>query len=97
EKGLDHTIINHRLSYSASAEENRILNPIRFVDTTGKVILTLPERITDTVYSNMDNPKIGKAFYVRDSLVQHGMDFSFKNKLALSDLHGIVERIIFPM
>lgn len=97
EKGLEHTIINHRLSYSASAGENRIFNPIRFEDITGNVILALPERSTDTVYSNVDNPIIGKAFYSGDSLVQHGMDFSLKNKLALSDLHGIVERIIFPM
>ncbi|WP_057937081.1 serine hydrolase [Algoriphagus resistens] len=97
EKGLEHIIINHRLSYSANAEENRIFNPIRFVDTTGNVILALPERITDTVYSNVDNPIVGKAFYSDDSLVQHGMDFSNRNKLALSDLHGIVKRIIFPM
>ncbi|WP_339698111.1 serine hydrolase [Algoriphagus aquimarinus] len=97
EKGLEHTIINHRLSYSASPEENRILNPIRFVDSEGIVLLEIPERSTETIYSNVDNPVIGKAFYAGDSLVNNGMDFTFKNKLALSDLHGVVERIIFPM
>ncbi|WP_223275891.1 serine hydrolase [Algoriphagus aquimarinus] len=97
EKGLEHTIINHRLSYSASPEENRILNPIRFVDSEGIVLLEIPERSTETIYSNVDNPTIGKAFYAGDSLVNDGMDFTFKNKLALSDLHGVVERIIFPM
>lgn len=97
EKGLEHTIINHRLSYSASPEENRILNPIRFVDSEGIVLLEIPERSTETIYSNVNNPVIGKAFYAGDSLVNDGMDFTFKNKLALSDLHGVVERIIFPM
>ena len=96
EKGLEQTIINHRLSFSASPEENRITNPVRFVDSVGNTILTIPERVTETDYSNVDNPVIGKAFYLEDSLVQHRMDFTFKNKLALSDLHGIVERIIFP-
>ncbi|MDR7128529.1 hypothetical protein J2X69_000861 [Algoriphagus sp. 4150] len=97
EKGLEHTIINHRLSFAASPGENRISNPIRFVDSSGNTILTLPERITESIYSNVDKPIIGKAFYDGDSLVQQGLDFTFKNKLALSDLHGIVERIIFPM
>ncbi|WP_339750861.1 serine hydrolase [Algoriphagus aquimarinus] len=97
EKGLEHTIINHRLSDSTSPEENRIFNPIRFMDSTGKVLLEIPERSTETIYSNVNNPIIGKSFYVGDSLVNDGMDFTFKNKLALSDLHGVVERIIFPM
>ncbi|PZX57896.1 serine hydrolase [Algoriphagus chordae] len=97
EKGLGHTIINHRLSYVASPEENRIVNPIRFVDSTGNVILELPERRTETTYSNVDNPTIGNVYYEGGSLVNHSMDFTFKNKLALSDLHGIVKRTIFPM
>ncbi|MEP0712206.1 serine hydrolase [Algoriphagus sp.] len=97
EKGLENSIINHRLSFSASPEENRIVNPIRFVDSAGKVILELPERSTDVVYSNVDNPTIGNAYYRGDSVVAQGMDFTFKNKLALSDLHGVVERMIFPM
>ena len=67
------------------------------MDSTGKVLLEIPERSTETIYSNVNNPIIGKSFYVGDSLVNDGMDFTFKNKLALSDLHGVVERIIFPM
>jgi hypothetical protein len=97
EKGLGNSIINHRLSTSASPEENRIVNPIRFMDPSGKVILQLPERATETIYYNVDNPTIGKAFNLGDSIVSQGMDFTFKNKLALSDLHGVVERLIFPM
>ncbi len=96
EKGLDHTVITQRLSFPISPEENRQFNPVRFVDKSGKVILELPARHTDSVYIVPSEPKLGKAHYRNDSLYQGGMDFSFKSKFALSDLHGVVQRIVFP-
>lgn len=96
EKGLLNTVITQRLSFPISAEENRHFNPIRFVDNSGKTLLELPARHSDSVYVVPGNPKIGQAFYRNDSLIQGGMDFSYKNKFALSDLHGVVKRIIFP-
>lgn len=97
QKGLGNTIINHRLSMPMSEEENRYFNPIRFVDNLGKILLEIPERKTETVYSNPDQPKIGIGYFNGDSLINRGLDFTFKNKFALSDLHGVVKRIIFPM
>lgn len=97
DKGLNHTIINHRLSFPASAEDNRLFNPIRFVDKSGNVIHEIPARQTETIYSNAERPVIGRAYYSGDSLMEQGMDFSFKNKFAISDLHGVVQRIVFPM
>lgn len=96
EKGLDHTVITQRLSFPISPEENRQFNPIRFVDREGKTLLELPARHTDSIYAVPGSPKLGKAFYRNDSLFQGGMDFSFKNKFALSDLHGVLQRMIFP-
>lgn len=96
EKGLFNSIITQRLSFPISAEENRHFNPIRFVDNSGKTLLELPARHSDSAYVVPGNPKIGFAFYRNDSLIQGGMDFSYKNKFALSDLHGVVKRIIFP-
>ena len=96
-KGMNHTIINHRLSFAASPEENRKFNPIRFVDKSGKLIHEIPTRQTEMIYSNAEKPVIGRAYYSGDSLIEQGMDFSFKNKFAISDLHGVVQRIIFPM
>jgi hypothetical protein len=96
EKGLLNTVITQRLSFPISAEENRYFNPVRFVDNSGKTLLELPARHSDSVYRVPGNPKIGQAFYRNDSLIQGGMDFSYKNKFALSDLHGVVKRIIFP-
>lgn len=96
-KGMNHTIINHRLSFPASPEENRMFNPIRFVDKSGNVIHEIQARQTAKIYSNAEKPVIGRAYYSGDSLIKRGMDFSFKNKFAISDLHGVVQRITFPM
>jgi hypothetical protein len=96
EKGLDHTVITQRLSFPISPEENRHFNPVRFLDKSGKTLLEIPARHTDSVYVVPGRPRIGKAHYRNDSLFQEGMDFSFKNKFALTDLHGVVQRIIFP-
>jgi hypothetical protein len=96
EKGLDHTLITQRLSFPISPEENRHFNPVTFVDSSGKILLRLPARHTDSVYVVPGAPKLGRAYYRNDSLLQGGMDFSYKNKFALSDLHGVVKRVIFP-
>lgn len=96
EKGLTNSVITQRLSFPISPEENRHFNPIRFVDNSGKILLELPARNSDSVYVVPGNPKIGRAFYRNDSLIQGGMDFSYKNKFALSDLHEVVKRIVFP-
>ncbi|WP_373520051.1 serine hydrolase [Aquiflexum sp.] len=96
EKGMNHSVINHRLSMPMSEEENRYFNPISFLDESGEIILEIPERKTDKIYSNLDHPKIGKAYYSKGELIEESMDFTFKNKFALSDLHGVVKRIVFP-
>jgi hypothetical protein len=96
EKGMAHTIINHRLSMPMSEVENRHFNPIRFVDSVGNILLEIPARETSEIYANTENPAIGKAYFSGGELVNEPMDFTFKNKFALSDLHGVVQRIIFP-
>lgn len=96
EKGLGHTVINHRLSMPMSPEENRQFNPIRFVDKSGNLILEIPARSTETVFSNTNQPKIGKAYYSGDSLINEPLDFTFKNKFSISDFDGVVKRIVFP-
>jgi len=96
EKGLIHSVISQRLSFPISPEENRYFNPIKFIDSTGKAIVELPERHTDSDYIVPGSPKLGKAYMAGDSLIQGPMDFTYKNKFALSDLHGVVQRIVFP-
>jgi hypothetical protein len=96
EKGLTNTVINHRLSMPMSEAENRHFNPVRFVDATGKTVLAIPGRETTTVFANDGYPSIGAAYYSGGKLVKKPMDFTYKNKFALSDLHGVVQRIVFP-
>ncbi|RPA69760.1 hypothetical protein EF405_00220 [Cyclobacteriaceae bacterium YHN15] len=96
EKGMQNTIINHRLSMPMSEEENRHFNPIHFRTISGEPLLDLPARQTQTIYANNENPSIGKAYYSRGELIEAPMDFTYKNKYALSDLHGTLKRIIFP-
>ena len=96
EKGLANSVLMQRLSFPISAEENRHFNPIRFVDNSGRTLLEIPARQTDSAYVVPGNPKLGRAYYKNDSLIQGGMDFSYKNKFALTDLHGVVQRTIFP-
>ena len=96
EKGMNHTLINHRLSMPMTEEENRHFNPITFKDKLGFTLLEVPARETKSIYSNQDHPSIGKRFYSQGELINQPMDFTFKNKFSLSDLHGTLERIIFP-
>lgn len=96
EKGLVNSVISQRLSFPISPEENRQFNPIRFVDNSGKLILEIPSREADRAYLVPGNPKLGRAYYKNDSLIQGGMDFSYKNKFSLTDLHGVIQRTIFP-
>jgi hypothetical protein len=96
EKGLHNSVIMQRLSFPISPEENRQFNPVRFVDASGKLILEIPAREADSTYVVPGNPKLGRAYYKNDSLIQGGMDFSYKNKFSLTDLHGVVQRTIFP-
>ena len=96
EKGLTNTVVTQRLSFPISPEENRHFNPIRFVDKSGKILLEIPARQADRAYVVPGFPKLGQAYFKNDTLVQGGMDFSYKNKFSLKDLHGVVQRTIFP-
>lgn len=96
EKGIKHTVINHRLSMPMSEEENRHFNPITFKNTKMETLLEIPGRETNKVFMNSDNPSIGKAYFSQGQQVNQAMDFTYKNKYALSDFHGTVQRIIFP-
>lgn len=96
DKGMRNTVINHRLSMPMSPEENRYFNPMRFEDEDGKVIYEIPARQAESTYINTENPTIGKAYLSKGEKVEEPMDFTDKNKYALSDFHGTVQRLVFP-
>lgn len=94
-KGLTHTIINHRLSQPLSTEQNRQVNPIRFM-SADKLILQLPARTTNISYINLDQPTLGKAYMQDGELVNKPMMFTDKNRMSLSDFDAVIKRLVFP-
>jgi hypothetical protein len=96
EKGLNNTIINHRLSLVLSPEENRHFNPIQFLHSEGDTLLQIPARETTSVYKNIGNPKLAEAYQSGEELILEPLDFTFKNRFSISDFHGVIQRIVFP-
>lgn len=96
EKGLNNTIINHRLSLVLSPEENRHFNPIQFLHSEGDTLLQIPARETTSVYKNIANPKLAEAYQSGEELILEPLDFTFKNRFSISDFHGVIQRIVFP-
>jgi hypothetical protein len=94
--GLNHALINHRLSTPLTAAQNRQYNPIRFLNADGAIALALPARRSHIEYVNIDQPKLGSGYMADGVLIQQPMDFSNKNRLSLQDLDSIVKRVVFP-
>lgn len=95
-KGLSHTLINHRLSVPFSDEDNRYVNPIRFIGDKNQLLLQLPERQSAGHYLNTNEPTIGTAYYKDGKLVNKPMAFTYKNRQSLVDFDGVIKRIVLP-
>jgi hypothetical protein len=85
----------HRLQISLSDDQNRITNPVKFYDTSGKLLYEQPQVSSNAKY-NADSVLYGKGYKRNGKLVEQPFDFTFKNKLTLPDLHSILQSIIFP-
>jgi beta-lactamase class A len=92
--------IIHRLSVSLTDEQNRHTNPVKFADSTGRIIYEKPAEYSQLAYKNRetksDSYRMGKGFYSGGELIHQPFDFSTKNVLPLNDLHSIIKSIIFP-
>jgi beta-lactamase class A len=93
--GYKEVQIVHRLDISLSEDENRHTNPVRFFDTSGKLIYEKPLEASKLVYAER-NTKMGSGFYRGDQLINEPFDFSKKNRMSLKTLHNIVRSVIFP-
>lgn len=85
----------HRLQISLTEEENRNTNPVRFIDSTGKIIYDKAAEKSKLVYAPR-NTKMGKGYYSSDQLINEPFDFSKKNRLSLEDLHNVVKSVLYP-
>jgi len=93
--GYEDVQIIHRLEISLTEDENRHTNPVRFFDTSGKLLYEKPLQQSNLVYAQR-NTKIGKGFFRSGELVNEPFDFSLKNRMSLKTLHSIVRSVMFP-
>ena len=93
--GYKEVQIIHRLDISLTEDENRHTNPVKFFDSSGKIIYEKPLKESKLVYATR-NTKMGKGFYRNSELVHEPFDFSKKNRMSLKTLHSIVRSIMFP-
>jgi beta-lactamase class A len=93
--GYDEVQIIHRLEISLTEDENRHTNPVKFFDTSDKLIYEKPLTESKLVYAQR-NTKMGKGFYRAGELVNEPFDFSKKNRMSLTTLHNIVRSVMFP-
>ncbi len=93
--GYSNTAILHRLSLPLSTEENRYANPVLFFDSVGRLLYS-QDGAQAQYRPRPWSVKMGKGYMSRGMLVEEPFDFSFKNRLPLTDLHHMVRQIMFP-
>ena len=87
--------IIHRLEISLTEDENRHTNPVRFYDSSGKIVYEKQPENSKLAYANR-NTKLGIGFIRNGQLVNEPFDFSKKNRMSLKTLHSIVRSVMFP-
>ena len=93
--GYRNTEIIHRLSVPFTMEQNRHTNPIRFLDTDGKLIYFKPAQVSDYQYPAR-SIQLGVGYLSNGKLVNSPFDFSHRNRFPLEDLHRMVRAVMFP-
>jgi len=93
--GFEDAQIVHRLNISLTEEQNRLTNPVRFFDTSSKLLYEQPPVNSKLVFAKRDI-KMGRGFVSEGQIVDKPFDFSLKNRLNLEDLHEILRSILFP-
>jgi beta-lactamase class A len=93
--GYDSVQILHRLSVNMNEEQNRYTNPVTFYNAAAKAIYTKPLEYSKLLHQNRTT-FLGKGYYSGGQLINQPFDFSKKNRLALTDLHSILQSLIFP-
>lgn len=87
--------ITHRF-VRMTPEENRHTNPVRFLQKDGSLIYAQPAAYNKYPFDARRTDKLGKGYYLRDSLVHKPFDFTTRNKLPLETLQQILQSVLFP-
>lgn len=81
----------------ATDEENRHTNPIRFVNTKGKLLYSQPAAYSNLAFDFRKKNLIGKGHYDADEkFVPSPMDFTTHNNTPLEDLQKMFQAVLFP-
>lgn len=94
-KGYANTRIFHRLSTARNPDENRVTNPVAFVDSEA-IVYEQEAQVSNTSYAAPEPILMGRAEIVDGKLVERPKDFRFNNEFALQDLHDVLQALIFP-
>ena len=95
-KGYPEVYIRNRLELGRTPVENRQTQSVQFYDANNKLIYTQPAQnnLGKLPYYNV---LIGNGYLNgQDSLINAPLNFSEKNRISLSDLHHIMQSVIFP-
>ncbi len=80
-----------------TVDQNRYTNPIRFIDTEGKLIYLQPEAYNPDAFNFSHINRMGKGYLnAKDSLVNEPIDFTFANNLTVEHLQGLLQSVMFP-
>jgi len=95
-KGYPEVYIRNRLELGRTPVENRQTQSLQFYDANNKLIYTQPAQ-NNTSKLPYYNVLIGNGYLNgQDSLINAPLNFSEKNRISLSDLHHIMQSVIFP-
>ena len=95
-KGYSEVYIRNRLELGRTPLENRQTQSVQFYDAHHKLIYTQPAQ-NNTSKLPYYNVLIGNGYLNSyDSLIKEPLNFSEKNRISLSDLHHIMQSVIFP-
>ena len=95
-RGFPEVYIRNRLELGRTPLENRQTQAVHFYDENNKLIYTQPAQ-NNTGKLPYYNVLIGNGYLNNnDSLINAPLNFSEKNRISLSDLHHIMQSVIFP-
>ncbi len=93
--------IRHRLSTPLNDEENRMTNPVWFMDKQGNTLYRQPFQQAKRVYPTRTDA-IGEGYMATDPLtrkpvkIDKPLDFSIKNRWSVQDAHRLIQNLMFP-
>ena len=94
-KGYEKTRIFHRLEVKRNPEENRITNPVSFVDGDN-IVYEQAAQTSQTTYEGDVPVPLGRAEMVDGERLERPKDFRVNNIFPLQDLHDVTLALMFP-